>query len=192
MEKFKDSKRAGEAGTTLVEVLISTVILVTGVLTMAQMFTISTKSNLASRRTTLTTVLAEQKLEQLRALTWGFDPQGLPVSDFSTDTSVEPELPNGGTGLQPSPGTALQANTPGYVDHVDVNGQIVGNTAQVPAAAVYTRRWSIEPLPTNPNNTLILQVLVTAIRDRGQADQGNVARLPDEARVVTVKTRKAQ
>ena len=192
MEKFKDSKRAGEAGTTLVEVLISTVILVTGVLTMAQMFTISTKSNLASRRTTLTTVLAEQKLEQLRALTWGFDPQGLPVSDFSTDTSVEPELPNGGTGLQPSPGTALQANTPGYVDHVDVNGQIVGNTAQPPAAAIYTRRWSIEPLPTNPNNTLILQVLVTAIRDRGQADQGNVARLPDEARVITVKTRKAQ
>jgi hypothetical protein len=192
LEKFKDSKRAGEAGTTLVEVLISTVILVTGVLTMAQMFTISTKSNLASRRTTLTTVLAEQKLEQLRALTWGFDPQGLPVSDFSTDTSVEPEVPNGGTGLQPSPGTALQENTAGYVDHVDVNGQIVGNAALPPATAVYTRRWSIEPLPTNPNNTLILQVLVTALRDRGQADQGNVARLPDEARVITVKTRKAQ
>jgi hypothetical protein len=192
LEEFKHSRRSGESGTTLVEVLVSTLILISGVLTMAQMFTISTKSNMSSRRTTLTTVLAEQKLEQLRALTWGFDPQGLPVSDFSTNTAVEPESPNGGSGLQPSPPTALQENTPGYVDHVDVSGQIVGNAAQPPAAAVYTRRWSIEPLPTNPNNTLILQVLVTALRDRGQADQGNVARLPDEARMITVKTRKAQ
>jgi type II secretory pathway pseudopilin PulG len=192
LEEFKHSRRSGESGTTLVEVLVATLILISGVLTMAQMFTISTKSNMSSRRTTLTTVLAEQKLEQLRALTWGFDPQGLPVSDFSTDTAVEPESPNGGSGLQPSPPTALQENTPGYVDHVDVSGQIVGNAAQPPAAAVYTRRWSIEPLPTNPNNTLILQVLVTALRDRGQADQGNVARLPDEARMITVKTRKAQ
>jgi type II secretory pathway pseudopilin PulG len=192
LEEFKHSRRSGESGTTLVEVLVATLILISGVLTMAQMFTISTKSNMSSRRTTLTTVLAEQKLEQLRALTWGFDPQGLPVSDFSTDTAVEPESPNGGSGLQPSPPTALQENTPGYVDHVDVSGQIVGNAAQPPAAAVYTRRWSIEPLPTNPNNTLILQVLVTALRDRGQADQGNVARLPDEARMITIKTRKAQ
>jgi hypothetical protein len=192
LEEFKHSRRSGESGTTLVEVLVATLILISGVLTMAQMFTISTKSNMSSRHTTLTTVLADQKLEQLRALTWGFDLQGLPVSDFSTDTSVEPEVPNGGTGLQPSPSTALQENTPGYVDHMNVNGQIVGNAAQPPAAAVYTRRWSIEPLPTNPNNTLILQVLVTPLRDRGQADQGNVARLPDEARVITVKTRKAQ
>jgi hypothetical protein len=50
----------------------------------------------------------------------------------------------------------------------------------------------VEPLPTNPNNTLILQVLVTRRQDRGVADAGSVARLPDEARLVTVKTRKTQ
>jgi type II secretory pathway pseudopilin PulG len=192
LEKFRRSKGSGETGTTLVEVLVSMLILVTGVLTMAQMFMISTTSNLSARRTTLTTVMAEQKLEQLRALAWGFDPTGLPVSDFSTDTAVEPESPAGGTGLQPSPSTALQENTVGYVDHLDANGQIVGNAVQPPPTAVYTRRWSVEPLPTNPNNTLILQVLVTPHRVRGQADQGSVARLADEARVITVKTRKAQ
>ena len=70
--------------------------------------------------------------------------------------------------------------------------KIVGKDEIPAAGAIYTRRWSIEPLPTNPNNTLILQVLVTRNRDRGQADQGNSPRLRDEARVITVKTRKAQ
>jgi len=185
-------RRRDETGSTLIEVMIATVILATGVLTMAQLFGAATASNNAARANTFATVLAEQKLEQLRSLTWGFDTQGLPVSDFTTDTTVVPESPNGGTGLTPSPGNALQSNTVGYVDHLDGTGQIVGNQGVPPNTAVYTRRWSVEPLPTNPNNTLILQVLVTRNRVRGQAEQGNVGRLPDEARVITVKTRKTQ
>ena len=170
---------------------MATLIMITGVMTMAQLLVVSTVTNTSSRADTFSTVLAEQKLEQLRALAYGFDLAGLPVSDVDTDTSVSPEAP-GGTGLQPSPGTALQANTPGFVDHVDGHGAIVGNGAQAPGNAVYTRRWSIEPLPTNPNNTLIIQVLVTPNRVRGAADAGNVNRLAGEARMMTVKTRKAQ
>jgi len=64
--------------------------------------------------------------------------------------------------------------------------------AGVPASAIYTRRWSISPLPTNPNNTLIIQVLVTRNKARGASDLGAVGRLPEEARLITVKTRKAQ
>jgi hypothetical protein len=38
----------------------------------------------------------------------------------------------------------------------------------------------------------VLQVLVTRSRDRGTADAAaNVTRLPDEARIITAKTRKA-
>jgi hypothetical protein len=191
LAKFSNRGLGGETGSTLIEVVVAMLITVTALVSMAQMFAVSTGSNLAARNNTFTTVLAEQKLEQIRSLTWGFDPQGLPLSDFTTDISLATEAP-GGMGLQPSPGTALQQNTVGYVDHVTANGVIVGNGAQPPAAAVYTRRWSIEPLPTNPNNTLIIQVLVTPNRNRGQADQGNVARLVDEARVITIKTRKAQ
>ena len=191
MAKSSNRERAGETGSTLVEVIVAMLITVTALVSMAQLFVVSTGSNLAARNNTFSTVLAEQKLEQIRSLTWGFDPQGIPLSDFTTDTSVTPEAP-GGTGLQPSPGSALQENTVGYVDHVTARGDIVGNGTQAPATAVYTRRWSIEPLPTNPNNTLIIQVLVTPNRVRGQAEQGNVGRLVDEARVITVKTRKAQ
>jgi hypothetical protein len=62
----------------------------------------------------------------------------------------------------------------------------------VPANTAFIRRWYVEPLPTNPNNTLIIQVLVTRNRNRGAGDEGSVTRSPEEARLVTVKTRKAQ
>jgi hypothetical protein len=190
LEKSRSS--SSEAGFSLIEVLAATVLMTVGLMSLVQMFGLSTRNNLASRSTTYATVLAGQKLEELRALTWGFDLQGLPVSDTSTDTTVSPELPLGGTGLSPSPTGALRANTAGFVDHVDQWGNKLGGGVTPPDNAVYTRRWSIEPLPTNPNNTLIIQVLVTRLRDRGTADEGAVTRLPDEARVVTVKTRKAR
>jgi len=39
---------------------------------------------------------------------------------------------------------------------------------------------------------VILQVLVTRRTDRGDADAGNVARMNDEARLMSVKTRKTK
>ena len=173
--------------------MVAVGLLATALVSLAQLFAMSTRSNIASRNMTYAAVLAEQKLEELRALTWGFDADGLPVSDTSTNTAVSPETPTGGRGLDPSPTSALQENTSGYVDYVDQFGNKVGTGGtSPPGSAVYTRRWSITPLPTNPNNTLIIQVLVTKHRDRGSADEGAVGRLAEEARVITVKTRKAQ
>jgi len=192
LEKSQRSSVVSETGSSLIEVLVATVIMVTGLLGMSQLFLLSTMNNTSSRSDTYSTVLAEQKMEQLRALAYGFDMAGLPVSDISTDTSVSPPTGDGGTGLQPSPASALQTNTVGFVDHVNGQGVIVGNGVNPPGSAVYTRRWSVDPLPTNPNNTIVLQVLVTPIRNRGQADAGNVGRLAGEARVMTIKTRKAQ
>ena len=182
----------GESGFSLMEVMVATGLLVTALVTLAQLFVISTRSNIGSHNTTYAAVLAEQKLEELRALAWGYDTQGLPLSDTTTNTAVSPETPTGGTGLSPSPSTALQSNTTGYVDYVDSFGNKLGTGVNPPAKAIYTRRWSITPLPTNPNNTLVIQVLVTRNRNRGSADQGAVLRLPEEARMITVKTRKAQ
>jgi type IV pilus modification protein PilV len=181
-----------EAGFSLIEVLVASVILAVGVLSLGQLFALATTSNSSAKNTAYASVLAEQKIEELRALAWGFDVDGLPLSDTTTNTAVSPETSTGGVGLTPSPSTALQENTRGYVDYVDRFGAKVGTGDTTPPGdAVFTRRWSIEPLPTNPNNTLIIQVLVTPYRDRGQGDQGNVARMRDEARVITVKTRKA-
>jgi hypothetical protein len=138
-------------------------------------------------------VLAAQKMEQLRGLTWGFDDNGtsLPVSDSTTDLTTEPPG-GGGGGLNPSPTGTLNANTPGYVDYLDKRGQWVGNGAVPPPTAVYIRRWSVEPLPTNPNNTLILQVLVTTVKREAQVPTGPRRRYADDSWIVTVKTRKAK
>ena len=181
-----------DRGFSLAEVLVAIGITTTALLALAQLFAMAVSANTAAKNTTFATVLAEQKLEQLRALAWGFDREGLPVSDMSTNTAVDPETQAGGTGLSPSPSSALQENLDGWVDYVDRNGKIIGNGVNPPAGASYFRRWSVEPLPTNPNNTLILQVLVGRIQDRGAADEGAVLRLAEEARVMTIKTRKAQ
>lgn len=176
-------------GSTLVEALVATLVLTTGLLTMAELVRVATATNTVARNGTLAGILAVQKIEQLRSLTWGFDAGGIPVSDVSTDTTVQPESPSGGTGLQSSPGS-LRQNTPGFVDHVDGGGRIVGRGTEPPASAVYTRRWSIEPMPTSAGPAVLIQVLVTSIRNRGRANQGVVTRLPGEARLVTLKLRK--
>jgi hypothetical protein len=161
-------------GSTLIEALVATLILTTGLLSMAGLVSVAVTSNGVAKNGTLAGILAEQKIEELRSLEWAFDASGIPVSDSA---------------LQSSP-ASLQQNTPGFVDHVDRGGQVVGLGAQPPPAAVYTRRWSIEPTPTTTGPAVLIQVLVTNVRNRGRADQGSVTRLPGEARLVTLKVRK--
>ncbi len=188
------SSCSNERGFSLVETLVATTIMTVALASLAQLFLISTKANQSARLTTVASVLAQQKMEQLRGLTWGFDTIGLPLSDTTSDLSVVPELPTGGPGLTPSPGDALRRNVDGYCDFLDGGGQSLGGGTNAPPNTVYVRRWSVEPLPTNPNNTLILQVMVSRWRSRGDADTqeaGGGRRLPDEARVISVKTRKA-
>jgi prepilin-type N-terminal cleavage/methylation domain-containing protein len=192
------SRCSNEAGFSLMEVLIAMGVMAVGLVALAQLFAISTSANHASKTTTFTTMLAQQKMEQLRGLTWGFDTVGLPISDVTTDSSNVPQAAGcptssstgPGTGLSPSPGGTLSANVAGWVDYLDINGCLLGGGGAVPNRTIYIRRWSVEPLPTNPNNTLIFQVLVTRRTDRGDADQGNVMRMNEEARVMSIKTRK--
>jgi len=185
-------------GFSLVEVLFAMAILTTIALGVAQLFAVATRQNLGAKGQTSTALLATQKMEQLRGLTWGFDTagMGLPLSDTTTDLTVEPPT-NSGSGLNPSPSGTLRANTPGFVDYLDQYGAWVGTGSAPPPTAVYIRRWSVEPLPTNPNNTLILQVLVTKvvteqIRAAGTTAGGDRWRLHDDAWLVTVRTRKSQ
>ena len=172
---------------------IATGIMATALTALGQMFALSVANNMAARAGTYATVLAAQKMEQLRGLTWGYDSLALPLSDTSTNTALPVESPTGGTGLTPSPATTLTSNVGGWVDYIDQFGDIIGGGTTVPGKTVYIRRWSVEPLPANPTNTLVLQVIVTTRRNRGDADQAGSTRRPrDEARLVSVKTRKAR
>jgi hypothetical protein len=180
-----------------VEVIFAMAILVTVALGVAQLFATATRANLNARGQTSTATLAVQKMEQLRGLTWGFDAAGLglPLSDTTTDLSVDPPT-NSGSGLNPSPGGTLQTSTSGYVDYLDQYGNWVGTGVAPPPTASYIRRWSIEPLPINPNNTLVLQVLVTAVQTENARLAGAPAaerwRMNDDAWIVSVRTRKSR
>jgi type II secretory pathway pseudopilin PulG len=187
-----NSRRSNEAGFSLIETMVATLLLATGLVATAQMFVLATRGNITAQRSTYTATLAQEKMEQLRGLAWGFDAVGLPIQDYSTNISVEPPT-NDGVGLQPSPANALSANVAGYVDYVDRAGNTLGGGALPPLNTMYVRRWSVEPLPTNPNNTLIFQVVVFALGERAANGAGPVLdRVRDEARLVTVKTRKSR
>jgi hypothetical protein len=185
-------ERADESGFSILEVLVAVTLTTVAAAGLAQMSALSTRANISARTTTYASVLAQQKMEQLRGLTWGFDVIGLPVTDTTSNLTVVPEDAAGGTGLTQSPESSLAANTEGYCDFVDKFGRPLGGGTTPPAAAAYVRRWSIVPLPTNPDNTIVLQVLVirlAARRDVATSSAGG--RAPDEARLVSVKTRKA-
>lgn len=198
MSTHSVASRSSDAGFSLIEVMISIGLLSVVALSIAQLFIASVNANLAAKSQTSGAVLAAQKMEQLRSLTWGFDATssalGLPVSDTTTNLATDPPSA-GGSGLNPSPGGTLDSNTSGYVDYLDPNGKWLGTGGTPATGTYYIRRWSVEPLPTNPNNTLILQVVVTTqrreVRRTASGGSGPRERSLDDAHLVSVKTRKA-
>jgi type II secretory pathway pseudopilin PulG len=188
----RERETTGEGGFSLIEALVAAGLLAVALVTLCELFVAAMRTSLDSRSTTFATVLAQQKVEELRALTWGFDPMGIPITDTTTNTAVDPAQPFGGTGLSSSPASALQRNTPGFTDYVDRFGHTLGGGASPPPNTAYTRRWSIEPVISSPGNTVVIQVLVTPRFERGAAEDGAVRRLAGEARLVAVRTRKSQ
>jgi type II secretory pathway pseudopilin PulG len=186
---------SSNSGFSLVEVVISMGLLMTVCLGVAQLFAVSTQANRVARNQTSASAMAEQKLEQIRSLTWGFDlqGQGLPVTDTTSNLANYPHTADG-PGLNPSPARALDENTGYYVDFLDAAGNWVGTGQDAPREAVYVRRWSITPLPTNPNNTIVIQVLVSPMSNENnrRPTVGNARRrMAGDALLTSVKTRKA-
>jgi prepilin-type N-terminal cleavage/methylation domain-containing protein len=176
-----------ERGFSLLEVLVATAVFTVAIAGLAEICVTATRANSTARATTSASMLAAQKMEQLRALAWGFDALAAPLSDTTTDLSVNPVSPSGGVGLTPSPPGALRQNTAGYCDFLDTAGQPLGGGTVPPAGAIFARRWSVEPLPSHPADTLVLQVIVTrAIRGGAAAPPP----LPDDARLISVRGRR--
>lgn len=179
-----------DTGFTLLEVCVALLLLTLAITGAAQLFALAIHANASARVQTSTTILATQKMEQLRGLTWSVDSAGIPVSDTASDLSFDP-VTGGGTGLGASPSTTLDSNTPGWVDFLNARGQWIGTGPTAPPTAMFIRRWAIAPLPEDPADARILQVLVTTVvRDR-QARRPRM-RLAGDALVTTILSRKAR
>jgi type II secretory pathway pseudopilin PulG len=149
-----------DAGFSLLETLIAAVIVATGVAALAQLATLCVQSNARARQTTVATVIAHQKVEELFA-----------------DAAA--------AGLPASPAGTLDRNVDGYCEFVDTTGRALGRGPAPPAGSAYVRRWSIDPVPGSPSQTSIVQVLVLDLR-RGLAAGSIVPglRLAGSARLV--------
>lgn len=195
----EESRWSSEQGFGFVETLISIAVLTAVSVGVAQLFAVAALANHNAEANTSTAVLAIDKMEQLRALPWGFESLaggelGLPVSDSTTDVSVFPQA-SGGPGLLPSPSGTLDGNVPFYVDYLDGNGEWLGTGGSPSPGTVYIRRWAVDRLPSSPTDTLVLRVLATTLKQELQraaaGASGPRGKLPADSWLTTVKTRKA-
>ena len=119
-------------GFSLIEVMVASAILGCAVLSVAQLVAAAIGSTAGARSVSEATLLAWQKLDELRSLALTFDDAGGPVTDAS---------------LQPSPAGTLQRDTAGWVDYPATLG------------ARYRRRWAVDLSGGSPD-LLILRVRV--------------------------------
>jgi hypothetical protein len=177
------ARSGGSAGFALLDVLVTAGLVVTVAAGASQILAIALRGTHDARVRTIGTLLASEKLEQLRSLAWTHTAIGNPVisfavSDVTTDVSVDPAT-DAGPGLLPSPAGTLQADVAQYVDYVDGTGR----PAVRPAAAAFVRRWAVRPVESDPANVLVLTVVVLP---RGARD----VRSSDAVRLSTIVARK--
>jgi len=134
-----------DRGFSLLEVLIATAIAITAAGALAQLAVVGSSAVAVARSATLASVLAHEKIEQLRSLAWAYDPNGDPVSDAAL---VAPTV------------DSLTSNIAGYCDFIDGRGNWLASGPAPPPGATYVRRWRFAPLSTSPNQTIVVEVAV--------------------------------
>jgi Tfp pilus assembly protein PilV len=133
-----------EAGFTLLEVAVASIITMVGLVFLANMFTLAITQNRLVKQYTTATTLAQQKLEEINTV------------QLSTDSKVQV-----GGGLTDSTKATNYWETL-YVDPVT---GIVSSTIPAGATPIFYRYWQVEAdtsLNTTQNKTVIISVRVVA------------------------------
>ena len=150
---------ARQSGIALVETLVALALLlviVVGVMgmTMTAIATTENQGHLAAR----TAEYAQDKMEQLLALTYG---------DITSDTTVFPSANSGGTGLKVGGSVDPTAPVSQYVDYLDPSGNLLASAGgAAPAGWFYIRVWKIEN-PAGTTNLERISVLTQTKTDVG-------------------------
>ena len=146
----------GERGESLLETMISAVVLGVGLLTiMGVLSAVGVKLNSnQGDRGTRTTEYAQDKMEQLLALNF---------NDAASNTAVYPTANSGGTGLggvmsgsSTVGGVTVGRSVTGYRDYINSAGNVQASST----GALYIRQWSVS---TNATSTLKTITVVTRV-----------------------------
>ena len=160
---------SSERGTTLIETTIAVAILMVvliGLLSMAALATSFTENqgHLSAR----TTEYAQDKMEQLLVLSF---------TDVSTNTAVFPASASGGTGLAVGGSSDPSNVVAGYVDWLDVDGNLllsVGTTA--PSGWFYKRVWQVSSVSATLKQMTVTTIVKSSVA-RAQLARSTVAAL---------------
>ena len=147
--------RSSTRGFTLVETLIATGLLVTAIAGLAHLFALSAQFTRDSGQFGVALAGAQDKLEALRALRFGYDDGGEIVTDPR---------------LSASPAASLSEDVASYVDWLDESGGVLPGSR----GAEYVRRWRITAIASDEPEAIAIEVCVfsmhSANRDPQQAD----------------------
>jgi prepilin-type N-terminal cleavage/methylation domain-containing protein len=161
---------ATQGGFTLLETIVALgllAIVAAGILPMGLIATNTTENqgHLAAR----TTEYAQDKLEQLLALSWG---------DSTTNTRVFPATPAGGTGLAIGGSLNPAAPVATYADYLDLDGNVLAAGGGPPANWYYQRIWQVtSPRANLKQVTVFVRVRTSALNGVGLVPQSTVSAL---------------
>ena len=153
-----------DAGFTLIETIFSLTILMivaAGVMPLALVAVKATENqgHLAAR----TTEYAQDKLEQLMALSYG---------DSATDTRFFPATDVGGTGLAIGGSSNPAAPVAKYVDYLDIDGNLLDDANDAGTGWFYKRVWAV----SSPRGNLKLITVTATVRVAAQGGSGEIPR----------------
>ena len=157
---------SNDSGTTLLETLVALGILATAIAGLLGMATSTAKltedqGHLAARATEY----AQDKMEQLLALKYG---------DTTSNTAVFPATTAGGTGLGVGGSSNPAVPVAGYVDWLDVNGNLLASVGlNAPAGWFYKRVWQVSGAGPNLKQVTVTTIVAFSM-SRSQLPQATV------------------
>lgn len=166
------SRACGARGFSLLETVFALSLLLVvslGLLPLGILATTTTENqgHLMAR----TTEYAQDKLEQLLALSWG---------DSTSDTRVFPATDTGGTGLAVGGNSDPATPVALYVDYLDINGTLLASSGTTPPNNWYYKRvWQVSLESTTLKKVAVTATVKTAV--------GSWGRIP-KATVISLKT----
>ena len=156
---------SGEAGFTVLEVAVASVISMVGLIMLASLFTLGIAQNRVVKQYTTATALARKKIEEINAVE-------------RTDARISTT----GGGLN-RPDVVNDSAQNGFTDTVYVNPEtgIVTNIIPTGATPIYDRYWKVEQDPQFDTNARIISVRVVA-------RQPAVGRTTEETILTTIRS----
>ncbi|MSO35976.1 MAG: hypothetical protein EXQ54_06055 [Acidobacteria bacterium] len=131
-------------GFTLIETVVATGVLVTALAGIAQLFALGVRSTRDTGSHGAALIAAQDQIEVLRSLPFGYGPVGGPVTD---------------PGLASTAAQSLNDDTPGFVDFVNAAGAVVDINVAAHGAA-FTRRWRVTPIDSFVPEAIAIEVCV--------------------------------